>query len=95
MAFFADRVTHGVNLGLHQTRVYGNVLTNVGNLYNRFTGIFVPNVLSFYVFHVQILTCHTGQDLRTELVVEGVVKNSHYTGDSAHCSNGEGWRSCT
>ena len=43
-----------------------------------------------YVFHVHIIQCYSRHDLRTELVVEGVLKAAHYTGDSTHCSNGGG-----
>ena len=39
---------------------------------------------------MQILLCSPGHELRTELVVEGVVKAAHLTGDSTYCSNGGG-----
>ena len=90
IAFYANKVKDNVNLGVHHTLIFGNDVTNEGNFYHHATGNFIPNVSGVYVFHVQILLCSPGHELRTELVVEGVVKAAHYTGDSSHCSNGGG-----
>lgn len=89
VAFYANTVTDHVNLGVHRTLVFGNVITNIGNCYHNSTGSFVPKVSGIYIVNVQIL-CSPGYELRTELVVEGVVKGTHYIGDSTHYSNGGG-----
>ena len=90
IAFYAHTVKDNVNLGVHHTLIFGNDVTNEGNFYHHATGNFIPNVSGVYVFHVQILLCSPGHELRTELVVEGVVKAAHYTGDTNNCSNGGG-----
>ena len=90
IAFYANTVKDNVDLGVHHTLIFGNDVTNEGNFYHHATGNFIPNVSGVYVFHVQILLCSPGHELRTELVVEGVVKAAHYTGDTNNCSNGGG-----
>lgn len=89
VAFYANTVTDHVNLGVHRTLVFGNVITNIGNCYHNSTGSFVPKVSGIYIVNVQIL-CSPGYEFRTELVVEGAVKGTHYIGDSTHYSNGGG-----
>ena len=90
ISFYANTVRPRTNLGYHQTLKFGNVVTNDGNFYRSSTGHFRPSRSGVYVFHVQIIQCSTRHELRTELVVEGVLKAAHYTGDSTHCSNGGG-----
>lgn len=82
-------MTDHINLGVHRTLVFVNVITNDGNCYHNSTGNFVPNFSGVYIVNVQIL-CSPGYELRTELVVEGAVKATHYIGDSTHYSNGGG-----
>ena len=90
ISFFANSVRPHINLGYHQTLKFGNVVTNDGNFYRPSSGHFRPSLSGVYVFHVHIIQCYTRHTLRTELVVEGVLKAAHYTGDSTHCSNGGG-----
>ena len=91
ISFYANTVRpRYYHLGVHQTLIFGNVITNDGNCHRPSSGHFRPSLSGVYVFHVQILQCYPGNTFRTELVVEGVVKAGHYTGDSNHCSNGGG-----
>ena len=90
ISFYAYLVRPHINLGYHQTLKFVNVVTNDGNFYHSSTGLFRPNRSGVYVFHVHIIQCYSRHDLLTELVVEGVLKAAHYTGDSTHCSNGGG-----
>ena len=91
ISFYANTVRpRYYHLGVHQTLIFGNVITNDGNCYRPSSGHFRPRLSGVYVFHIQILQCSPRHTFRTELVVEGVVKAGQYTGDSTHCSNGGG-----
>lgn len=90
IAFYANRVTDHINLGVHRSLIFGNVVTNDGNCYQFSTGLFIPSVSGVYVFDVRILLCSPGHELRTHLVVEGEEMAAYYTGGSSHCSNGGG-----
>ncbi|XP_061171256.1 complement C1q-like protein 4 [Saccostrea echinata] len=90
IAFYANRPIDYQNISVHQTLAFGNVISNVGNCYHGTSGIFTPSVSGVYVFHVQLIMCSVGHDVRTELVVEGVSKGGHYAGGSTTCANGGG-----
>ncbi|KAK3105383.1 hypothetical protein FSP39_023927 [Pinctada imbricata] len=87
VAFFANTVSVGHNLKIHQPLTFGNVITNVGNSYHKETGMFLCTVPGYYAFSANVLV-DAGNTIRTTIVKNGSVMQQIYSGDPAKNSNG-------
>ncbi|KAH3864519.1 hypothetical protein DPMN_027539 [Dreissena polymorpha] len=74
VAFYAQS-THGrINVGEHQTIVFDQVVTNVGNAYNKFSGMFTAPVSGTYAIFWSTFNGH-----HTHLLSE-LVHNANVVG---------------
>lgn len=70
VAFTAKLGAHATNLGLHQTIVFEQVHTNIGDAYAPDSGIFSAPTDGIYFFTSSIM-CHSGDFLEAEMVHNG------------------------
>lgn len=82
IAFYAYMAKDESSPGRHHTFIFHNVTTNVGNAYNKHTGIFTATSAGFFVFSVVVYPVG-GAHIPVE-----VVKNSDVIGSTTTYTNG-------
>ena len=81
-AFYAYMSGHESSPGSHHTLIFGSVITNIGDHYNRYTGIFTAAIAGIYVFSYSI-TPGIGAYIPVE-----IVRNNGVVGSSMTRSHG-------
>lgn len=71
VAFYAREVVDHSDLGVHQTIVFKNAITNIGNDYHPITGLFICSQPGVYVFFLGIEVIPY-KGLHTAIVKNGV-----------------------
>ncbi|KAL4239166.1 hypothetical protein ACF0H5_003868 [Mactra antiquata] len=56
IAFYATHTQHDIlHLGANQVLTFDNIVTNIGNAYSNYSGVFVAPVQGTYVFHATVM----------------------------------------
>ncbi|XP_052678040.1 complement C1q tumor necrosis factor-related protein 3-like [Crassostrea angulata] len=81
IAFYAYMSTTETYPGTHHTIIYDNEVTNIGNGYNRLSGIFTAPVDGVYVFSWTIFMGHPGEYKTIELMLNSRRVGASYVYD--------------
>lgn len=83
---FSAVLTHNVYLGNNQAVIYGNILTNVGNGYNKLSGHFIVPRKGLYVFSCTV-RANTNEGITVGIVHNGrpvlIIASSVYSPETA------------
>lgn len=83
---FSAVLNHNAYLGNNQAVIYGNVLTNVGNGYNKWSGHFTVPRKGLYVFSCTV-RANTNEGITVEIVENGrsvlIISSSVYSPETA------------
>lgn len=83
---FSAVLNHNAYLGNNQAVIYGNVLTNVGNGYNKWSGHFTVPRKGLYVFSCTF-RANTNEGITVEIVENGrsvlIISSSVYSPETA------------
>lgn len=83
---FSAVLNHNAYLGNNQAVIYGNVLTNVGNGYNKWSGHFTVPRKGLYVFNCTF-RANTNEGITVEIVENGrsvlIISSSVYSPETA------------
>ena len=74
VAFTGVKSTRQENIGLHQTIIFDRIVTNVGNSYNKYTGVFTAPTAGLYLFTWNLYTytyLDDGSGIGAELMHNG------------------------
>ncbi|XP_062571416.1 complement C1q tumor necrosis factor-related protein 3-like, partial [Saccostrea cucullata] len=87
IGFTAVTTDHQMHMGIDHTVHFPKVITNVGNRFDPFTGIFRAPVSGLYLINASILS-HSGQEVRCAITKNGGDIANIFSGDSTTYSTG-------
>ncbi|VDH99682.1 Hypothetical predicted protein [Mytilus galloprovincialis] len=85
IAFYAHMANDETSPGRHHTFIFHNITTNIGNSYNKHTGIFTATAAGVYVFSVGVFP-YSSAHIPVEIVKNSDVIGSMSTGSGAYNS---------